>query len=218
VRGYLQLANQFLIMDLSELKDLIKGSLHDCELKLEQEPEIVLSEADFERLVCWSIMNRLGHNDYRMPKPGDFTVHTQVSHYMDNENRPDYRVDILLLTKEGMNDAKENRLKGYKYMADSFAIELKYFHAKDPVSKIKKIKCDFCKRDDLDMNSWLYVVALVESENENDYLEKKTIIDNLKDEMVNKNHDYESNLFHYVMNKKKVEWKQFNNQEDKTSI
>ena len=68
------------------------------------------------------------------------------------------------------------------------------------------------------MNSWLYVVALVESENENDYLEKKTIIDNLKDEMVNKNHDYESNLFHYVMNKKKVEWKQFNNQEDKTSI
>ena len=68
------------------------------------------------------------------------------------------------------------------------------------------------------MNSWLYVVVLVESENENDYLEKKTIIDNLKDEMVNKNHDYESNLFHYVMNKKKVEWKQFNNQEDKTSI
>lgn len=205
-------------MELSELKNLIEGSLHDCELKLEQEPEIVLSEADFERLVCWSIMNRLGHNDYRMPRPGDYTVHTQVSHYMDDENRPDYRVDILLLTKEGMSDAKGNQQKGYKYLADSFALELKYYHAKDPISKIKRIKCDFCKRDDLDMNSWLYVVALVESESENDYLNKKTIIDGIKDEIVNKNHDYQKNLFHYVMNKKKVEWKHFNNLTETTSI
>lgn len=68
------------------------------------------------------------------------------------------------------------------------------------------------------MNSWLYVVALVESESENDYLNKKAIIDGIKDEIVNKNHDYQKNLFHYVMNKKKVEWKHFNNLTETTSI
>lgn len=190
-------------MELSELKNLIEGSLHDCELKLEQEPEIVLSEADFERLVCWSIMNRLGHNDYQMPRPGDFTIHTQVSHYFDGIPRPQYRVDILLLTKEGMENASNQ--KEFIYRNDSFALELKYFHGNDTLSRIKEIKCDFCKRYFLDQNSWLYVVALIEEDDDDVYDRKKGIIDSIGYEEENG----KDNLFHYVVRKRKVDWSKF---------
>ena len=190
-------------MELSELKNLIEASLHDCELKLEQEPEIVLSEADFERLVCWSIMNRLGHNDYQMPRPGDFTIHTQVSHYFDGIPRPQYRVDILLLTKEGMENASNQ--KEFIYRNDSFALELKYFHGNDTLSRIKEIKCDFCKRYFLDQNSWLYVVALIEEDDDDIYDRKKGIIDSIGYEEENG----KDNLFHYVVRKRKVDWSKF---------
>jgi hypothetical protein len=196
-------------MELTELKVLIREALDDCELKLKEEPEIVLSEADFERLVSWSIMNGLGHRDYQMPRPGDFTVHTQVSHYVDNRNCPDARVDILLLTKEGMKDASGNVLKEYKYLQDSFALELKCFHANDSMSKIKTIWSDFCKREYLDSNSWLYVVALIESDNDEDYSKKKAIIDAMNDDMLKQNPDYQRNLYHYVMRKHKVDWSKF---------
>jgi len=190
-------------MELSELKNLIEASLHDCEPKLEQEPEIVLSEADFERLVCWSIMNRLGHNDYQMPRPGDFTIHTQVSHYFDGIPRPQYRVDILLLTKEGMENASNQ--KEFIYRNDSFALELKYFHGNDTLSRIMEIKCDFCKRYFLDQNSWLYVVALIEEDDDDIYDRKKGIIDSIGYEEENG----KDNLFHYVVRKRKVDWSKF---------
>ena len=190
-------------MELSELKNLIEASLHDCEPKLEQEPEIVLSEADFERLVCWSIMNRLGHNDYQMPRPGDFTIHTQVSHYFDGIPRPQYRVDILLLTIEGIENASNQ--KEFIYRNDSFALELKYFHGNDTLSRIKEIKCDFCKRYFLDQNSWLYVVALIEEDDDDIYDRKKGIIDSIGYEEENG----KDNLFHYVVRKRKVDWSKF---------
>lgn len=190
-------------MELSELKNLIEASLHDCEPKLEQEPEIVLSEADFERLVCWSIMNRLGHNDYQMPRPGDFTIHTQVSHYFDGIPGPQYRVDILLLTKEGMENASNQ--KEFIYRNNSFALELKYFHGNDTLSRIKEIKCDFCKRYFLDQNSWLYVVALIEEDDDDIYDRKKGIIDSIGYEEENG----KDNLFHYVVRKRKVDWSKF---------
>ena len=191
-------------MELIELKDLIIGALADCEQKLQEEPEIVLSEADFERLVSWSIMNRLGHSDYRIPQKGDFTVHTQVSHYFDGIPSPLYRVDILLLTKEGMENAKNQ--KEFVYRNDSFALELKYFHGNDTLSRIKEIKCDFCKRKLLDQNSWLYVVALIEEDDDDTYNKKKKIIDSIGDEEENG----KDNLFHYVLRKRRVYWNQFN--------
>ena len=164
-------------MELSDLKDLIDRALRDCERKLLDEPEIVLSEADFERLVCWSLMEKLGHSNYTMPQKGDFTVHTQVSHYFDGIPRPLYRVDILLLTKEGMRNARNQ--KEFIYRDDSFALELKYFHGNDTLSRIKEIKCDLCKRYFLDQNSWLYVVALIEEDDDDIYDRKKEIIDSI---------------------------------------
>lgn len=190
-------------MELSDLKDLIKGALDDCKRKLQEEPEIVLSEADFERLVCWALMEKLGHRDYTMPQKGDFTVHTQVSHYFDGIPRPQYRIDILLLTKEGMENASNQ--KEFIYRNDSFALELKYFHGNDTLSRIKEIKCDFCKRNYLDQNSWLYVVALIEEDDDDTYKSKKGIIDSIGDEEENG----KDNLFHYVIRKRKVDWSQF---------
>ena len=167
-------------MELSDLKEKIKSALGDCELKLQEEPEIVLSEADLERLVCWALMEKLGHKDYTMPQKGDFTVHTQVSHYFDGIPRPQYRVDILLLTKEGMENARNQ--KEFIYRNDSFALELKYFHGNDTLSRIKEIKCDFCKRNFLDQNSWLYVVALIEEDDDDTYhyCPRKSINNSLK--------------------------------------
>lgn len=195
-------------MELSGLKSLIEDSLHICESKLEIEPEIVLSEADFERLVCWALMEKLGHRNYSMPQKGDFTVHTQVSHYFEEGNRgPEYRVDILLLTKEGMENAKHQ--KEYKYVKDSFALELKYFHSNDSHNKIKRIKCDFCKRGELEQNSWLYVVALIEEDDDETYKIKKGLIDFVG----NEEEKGKDNLFHYVMRKKKVNWDKFKESE-----
>ena len=190
-------------MELKELKILIKGALADCEHKLQEEPEIVLSEADFERLVCWALMEKLGHRDYTMPQKGDFTVHTQVSHYFDGIPRPQYRIDILLLTKEGMENASNQ--KEFIYRNDSFALELKYFHGNDTLSRIKEIKCDFCKRIFLDHNSWLYVVALIEEDDDDTYNRKKGIIDSIGDEEENG----KDNLFHYVLRKRRVDWNHF---------
>ena len=190
-------------MELSDLKDLIERALGDCERRLREEPEIVLSEADFERLVCWSLMKKLGHSNYTMPQKGDFTVHTQVSHYFDGIPRPQYRVDILLLTKEGMENASNQ--KEFIYRNDSFALELKYFHGNDTLSRIKEIKCDFCKRYFLDQNSWLYVVALIEEDDYYIYDRKKGIIDSIGYEEENG----KDNLFHYVVRKRKVDWSKF---------
>ena len=190
-------------MELTELKDLIKEALANCEQKLQEEPEIVLSEADFERLVCWALMEKLGHGDYNMPQKGDFTVHTQVSHYFDRIPRPQYKVDILLLTKEGMENASTK--KEFIYSQDSFALELKYFRANDSQSRIKEIECDFCKRKFLGRNSWLYVVALIEEDDNDTYSNKKGLIDSIGD--IEEKDKY--NLFHYVMRKKKVNWDKF---------
>lgn len=195
------------MIELSDLKVLIEDSLHYCESKLEQEPEIVLSEADFERLVCWALMEKLGHRDYSSPQKGDFTVHTQVSHYFDGIPRPLYKVDILLLTKEGMENASTK--KEFIYSQDSFALELKYFRANDPLSRIKEIECDFCKRKYLDQNSWLYVVALIEENNDIEYQSKWNLINTIGNEAeANRN-----NLFHHIMRKKEVDWRKYSDSE-----
>ena len=111
-----------------------------------------------------------------------------------------------------MKNATCNELKGYKYIADSFALELKYFHANDSISKIKTIWSDYSKRDYLDSNSWLYVVALLESDDDDDYKKKKGLIEAMKDEMNNQCPDYNDRLFCHVLRKDKVDWSKFEKQ------
>ena len=61
----------------------------------------------------------------------------------------------------------------------------------------------------MDSNSWLYVVALIETDNDEDYSRKKDIIEAMKDDMVQQNADYQSNLDCYVMRKHIVDWSKF---------
>ena len=100
----------------------------------------------------------------------------------------------MLLTEEGIKKWPNN--KGFKYIDDSFAIELKYYHAKE---SIDDIRCDFCKRRELDNNSWLYIVALIDSNEE--YYDKEKNIYAMRDELINKYPEYEKNLFCHVMKK-----------------
>ena len=181
-------------MELSNLKTLIEEALKDSENIISSDPYVVLSEADLERLVSWCIQNKLNQGEYQKPSPSDFTVHTQISHYLEGHNRPNRRVDILLLTEEGIKKWPKN--KGFKYIGDSFAIELKYYHAKE---SIDDIRCDFCKRRELDDNSWLFVVALIDANDE--FNNKKESILAMKKELIEKHPEYNKNLFCYVMKK-----------------
>lgn len=181
-------------MELSDLKALIEEALKECEAIVCKDPYVVLSEADFERLVSWCIQYKLNQGSYQKPSPKDFTVHTQISHYHEGHTRPKRRVDILLLTEEGIKKWPNN--KGFKYIDDSFAIELKYYHAKE---SIDDIRCDFCKRRELDNNSWLYIVALIDSNEEFDDKEKNIYA--MRDELINKYPEYEKILFCHVMKK-----------------
>jgi hypothetical protein len=105
-----------------------------------------------------------------------------------------------------MKNAKNN--KEFKYEGDSFALELKYFRAIESSADVKrKIRCDFCKRRDLESNSWLYVVALIESDDENDYNEKQVVVVNqLQNEIRSGNHEDDNNLFCKILRKKIVNW------------
>lgn len=184
-------------MELKEVKKHIDNALEACQEKLDEQSDIVLSEADFERLVSWSIMKELGHADYENPQPSDFTVHTQVSHYIDGINRPDKRVDVLLMIKEKIEAAKHR--KGYEYINDSFALELKYIHKNESLGDVK---CDFCKRFNLEQNSWLYVVVLIESDDDETFQRKKDEIRGMGEKLIESYPEYEGKLFWESLKKK----------------
>ena len=116
-------------MELSKLKEIIDKALRLCQRKLNEQPAIVLSESDFERLLSWRIMKELKQNNYKRHQPTDYTVHTQITHYKDGIIKHNRRPDILLLTEEGMRSA--DTPKGFIYTEESFALELKYIRAND---------------------------------------------------------------------------------------
>ena len=52
-------------MTLRELKNIIIIALRESQKIIDEQPKVVLSEADLERLVSWCIMNELGLKDYK---------------------------------------------------------------------------------------------------------------------------------------------------------
>ena len=187
-------------MELSELKEIIDKALKRCQRKIEEQPTIVLSESDFEKIVSWSIMKQLNQNNYKKHLSTDFTVHSQITHYKNGVIKHNRRPDILLLTEEGLENA-DNTPKGFIYKEDSFAIELKYIRLGDN-DYLKKISGDLNKRSEIYSKSWLYVVVLVESDKDEDYC-------NIKDEIkkkASKKRSYKKNLFCKVMKKQKVDY------------
>ena len=191
-------------MNLSELKLTIDKALKRCQRKLKEQPAIVLSEADFERLVSWSIMKQLKLDEYKKPAPGDYVVHTQISHYPDGEirsnNRPNIRPDIILLTEEGME--KADKAKDFKYDKESFTLELKYLRLGESTEKVKG---DFEKRKKLYSKSWLYIVVLIEANTISDFNEKEGHLKEMLDG-IRKNKKYKDNVFLSAIWKTKVHY------------
>ena len=185
-------------MELLELKELINDALDDCQSIISANRNAVLSESDFERLLSNCIAKSI-NDDIR--NPHDFSVHTQVSHYFDEEGKTDVdrRVDILLLKESEL--APYINHKRFKYSGESIAFELKYLHETDSVSKVK---CDFCKWDDLKNESSLYVIVLIDTRREEDYSKKEEKIRLMFEDMVGDDDNSGQNQLFYRILKKEI--------------
>jgi hypothetical protein len=186
-------------MTLRELKKLITGAIKECQVVIDEQPKIILSEADLERLLSWCIMNHLGQGDYKKPEPNDYQVHTQISHYSNSQIKPNRRPDILLITENGMEDASKH--KEFEYHGSSFTLELKYLHYNDSLEIVNE---DFNKRKELYEKTWLYVVVLIESNDKKVFQAKKKRIIQMKKDVINEHPEYRNKLFCYCLNKQKV--------------
>ena len=185
-------------MELLELKKLIKDALDECQSIILANRNVVLSESDFERLLSNCIAKSI-NDDIR--NPHDFSVHTQVSHYFDEEGKTevDKRVDILLLKESELTPFINH--KRFKYSGESIAFELKYLHETDSVSKVK---CDFCKWDDLKKESSLYVIVLIDTRREEDYSKKEEKIRLMFEDMVGDDDNSGQNQLFYRILKKEI--------------
>lgn len=182
-------------MELEELQKHVELALKTCQDIITTNKNVVLSEGDLERLVCKCISEEIKEN---ICNPEGFSVHSQISHYYEKDGKPsiDARVDILLLYESGLH-GKINH-KEFKYEGDSMAIELKYLHRNDSLSKVK---CDFCKWGSLKEDSWMYVVVLIDGANKQDIDEKEKEIASMWKETSEKNGDEKNQLFYFVLRK-----------------
>ena len=185
-------------MELLELKELIKGALDECQSIILANRNAVLSESDFERLLSNCIAKSI-NDDIR--NPHDFSVHTQVSHYFDEEGKTevDKRVDILLLKESELTPFINH--KRFKYSGESIAFELKYLRETESVSKVK---CDFCKWDDLKNESSLYIIVLIDSRNDEDYSKNEEKIRLMYEKQIGDNDNSGQNQLFYMVLKKEI--------------
>lgn len=188
-------------MEMEDLKKRVYDALNECKSMLKNQPEIVFTEADFERLVSWALMKELGQADYKKPNVGDFTVHTQASHYLNGTNKPNKRVDILLLRKLALPKGPIKSRK-IKYTGDSFAFELKYLRKDE---SIQKVKCDFCKRIDLEPKSLLYIVVCMETDDIKKIRKGKIELCKMKNAIIKNYPKYKGKLFYCCLQKRITE-------------
>ena len=152
-------------MEFNDVVDKIKQTIPEFESFIQRNPNLVLSEADFERYLSNAISEKLmaSNND-------EHVVHNQISHYPDSDIQyictRDSQVDILIMKDADIR--KESRLnKGFVYLGDSVAIELKYYRDGQSVSSIVH---DLEKSETLLVDNHFkcafFVVALFEDFNE----------------------------------------------------
>ena len=102
-----------------------------------------------------------------------------------------------------MKRAVKHKRKGFEYRDSSFTIELKFLHSEDSVDRVDE---DFGKRKELYSKTWLYVVVLIESENDMSYKHKAKLIREKKKIFISENPQYKNKLFHFTLQRKKVEF------------
>ena len=148
-------------MNLKELKLLVDYAIDDCQRIIQKDPKTVLSEGDLERLLSDCISKRIGYISGN-PEPNEFAVHSQITHYNNESEELDARVDILL-AKPADIISEWSIGKKFKIFrsADSFAIELKYRHDNNSgcvSAAIKDIKKYIKYKED----SYYYFIILLD--------------------------------------------------------
>ena len=187
-------------MEMDELESHVKNALKECQRIISEHPNVVLSEADFEQLFCRCISNEIKEEKEKIPTAGNFSVHTQISHYIPQNGKYKLgeRVDILILDESKLEDCKEHKKE--KYFGDSIAFELKYLHIGDSANLVIK---DFKKWDNIKDDSSLYVVVLLEAKSEKSYQNKKQKIEKIEKNYDEVKHNGQNHLFCSIMMKKK---------------
>lgn len=187
-------------MGKEELERHVNDALTKCQEIILKHPNVVMSEADFERLLCRCISIEINEVFDRIPTANHFSVHTQISHYIPHNGKYKLgeRVDILLLDENQLEECKAHRKD--KYYGTSIAFELKYLHIGDGVSCVEG---DFDKWTNLKDESSLYVVVLLEAKSEKAYKRKKKKIDKFENKYSEIKQNGQNILQSCVMIKKK---------------
>lgn len=186
-------------MSLEELKALIDLAIDDCDRIIQQNPKVVLSEGDFERLLANAISKRIGYVP-EQPNPDGFVVHSQISHYENEQNTLDARVDLLLMKPEQIKKCCVHNKRFIYKEKDSFAIEVKYQHAGNNDS-VQRAKEDIDKYIKYKEDSWYYAVILLD-ENDKTSEYEKDILNYFKEKKEKLGEEYKERFFCKVLIKK----------------
>ena len=195
-------------MELTELQQLVDLSIEDCQQIINQNPKVILSEGDFEKLLSECISKRIGYVKEKTT-PDSFAVYTQISHYNDDTDKNDARVDILLMKPDNIVRVLNKNKDFYFKSNESIAIELKYQHAKNEEC-VKKVNEDIDKVKKYYNDSYYYVIALLD-ENEDTEKYKNDILKyyESKKKEYEKNNNYKDKFFCCILTKKEFKFKEY---------
>jgi hypothetical protein len=147
-------------MTLRNLKRLIDYAIDDCQWIILQNPKAILSEGDFERLLSDCISKRIGYMAVN-PDPNEYAVYSQISHYDNEENVLDARVDLLLMIPAKIKESLDHYKRFVYKSKKSIAIELKYRHD-DKKADIDAAKEDIKKYVKYKDDSYYYAIILLD--------------------------------------------------------
>lgn len=191
-------------MNLQELKKQIDFAIKDVKCVIEKNPKAVLSEGDLERLLSYYISKRIGYVPEN-PDPNNFAVYSQISHYKNDDNILDARVDLVLMRPNEIEpDISMNKHFVYK-AKESFAIELKYRHLdknrSNNASSVKAAKEDIEKYDRYKKESYYYAIILLDESDNTSECEKE-ILGFYKEMKKRLGKEYNNKFFCKVLKKK----------------
>ena len=187
-------------MSLQEVKQLIDYAIDDSQWIILQNPKAILSEGDFERLLSDCISKRIGYMAVN-PNPNEYAVYSQISHYDNEENVLDARVDLLLMIPAKIQESLDHYKRFVYKSKKSFAIELKYRHddkkgdidaAKEDIEKYVKYKDD----------SYYYAIILLDKKENTDNCEKE-ILDYFEEKKREYGNDCQNKFFCRILVKEK---------------
>ena len=189
-------------LKISELDPYIQEAFSKCQIEIDNNPNQIFSEADFERLLARILEEKLSGSNW--------SVHTQLANYYDEDTGDDEtiykekrdkaklkttkqetaklkttkrkykRPDIALLKHECFKYDRKKAI--YVYKSSSIVFELKYRHNLKKTDK--GIKDDFKKAPIIGARSKLYVVVLADTENNDDFEKKKGYLEGIKESAV----------------------------------